>query len=170
MHDVRTADPMDRAAFRRLMGQFATGVCVVSASAPDDASGETVAGITVNSFVSVSLDPLLVAWSLGNASSQFELWTSAPRFAISILAQDQAELARRYAARGSRELDPADFERTTNGLPVIAGALGHLECRQWSLYPAGDHTMVFGEVIGMHRAAHEGPLTFYGGAFGGIAD
>ena len=170
LHDLLPADPMDTAAFRSLMGRFATGVCVVSACAPDEAAGETLAGITVNSFVSVSLEPLLVAWSLGNASSQFELWTKAPGFAISILAQGQAELARRYAARGSRELDPADFERSKSGLPVIAGALGYLECRQWSLYPAGDHTMVFGEVIGMHRAAHGGPLTFYEGAFGSIAD
>lgn len=161
---------MDKAAFRSLMGRFATGVCVVSARAPDGPAGESIAGITVNSFVSVSLEPLLVAWSLGNASSQFELWTKTPDFAISILEQGQVELARRYAARGSRELDAADFELSNNGLPVVAGALGYLECRQWSLYPAGDHTMVFGEVIGMQRAAHGGPLTFYGGAFGGIAE
>lgn len=166
MHDVRTADPLDTATFRRLMGQFATGVCVVSVSTPE---GE-IAGITVNSFVSVSLDPLLVAWSLGNASSQFELWTTAPEFAISILADDQADLARRYATRGSRELDQTDFAHTPRGVPVIAGSLGYLECRQWSLYPAGDHTMVFGEVVAMHQAGEGRPLAFYAGAFGQIAE
>lgn len=166
MHDVRTADPLDTAAFRRLMGQFATGVCVVSASTPD---GE-IAGITVNSFVSVSLDPLLVAWSLGNTSSQFEMWATVPEFAISILANDQADLARRYAARGSRELEQSDFARTQKGLPVIAGSLGYLECRQWSLYPAGDHTMVFGEVVAMRQADEGRPLAFYAGAFGEIAE
>lgn len=170
MHDVRTADPLDTASFRRLMGQFATGVCVVSANTPDDGAGDTMAGITVNSFVSVSLEPLLVAWSLGNASSQFDLWTSTPEFAISILAQDQADLARRYAARGSRELDRSDFAHTDRGLPIIAGSLGYLECRQWSLYPAGDHTMVFGEVVAMHRADEGRPLAFYAGAFGQIAE
>jgi flavin reductase (DIM6/NTAB) family NADH-FMN oxidoreductase RutF len=161
---------MDTAAFRRLMGQFATGVCVVSANDRASQSGGDIAGITVNSFVSVSLEPLLVCWSLGNDSSQFALWTETENFAISILAQDQADLARRYATRGSRDLDPRDFERTTHGLPVIAGALGYLECRQWSIYPAGDHTMVLGEVIGMHQAPCGRPLTFYGGAFGRIAD
>ncbi|MEM7689016.1 MAG: flavin reductase family protein [Pseudomonadota bacterium] len=170
LHDVLPADPLDTAAFRRLMGQYATGVCVVSAPATVDGMDNAIAGITVNSFVSVSLDPLLVAWSLGNASSQFDLWTKAPAFAISILAQDQQDLARRYAVRGSRELDRADFESTQNGLPVIAGALGYLECRHWSLYPAGDHTMVFGEVTGMRQAANGRPLTFFGGAFGKVAD
>jgi len=180
LHDVLPANPLDTGAFRRLMGQFATGVCVVATSAPDEArdesAGEALAGITVNSFVSVSLDPLLVCWSLGNDSSQFDLWTKTQDFSISILSQEHAELALRYAVRGSRDLMASDFERTQKGLPVITGALGYLECRQWSLYPAGDHTMVFGEVIGMKQASldlEEGrgrPLTFFDGEFGRIAD
>lgn len=166
MHDVLPADPMDTAAFRQLMGQFATGVCVVSAKAPD---GE-LAGITVNSFVSVSLDPLLISWSLQNSSSQFSLWSRTPDFAISILSEGQTDLARRYASRGSSALEADDFTTTERGLPVIGGALGYLECRQWSLYPAGDHTMVFGEVIGMKQAAGGRPLGFFGGEFCRIAE
>ena len=140
MHDVLPATPLDTARFRRRRGQFPTRVCVVSATGPDG----DIAGITVNSFVSVSLEPLLVCWSLGNDSSQFDLWTKVPEFAISILAHDQVALAKRYAARGSRELDEGDFEQSARRVPVIAGALGHIECRQWSLYAAGDHTMIFG--------------------------
>lgn len=166
MHDVLPASPLDTDRFRRLMGQFVTGVCVISASEPDGA----LAGITVNSFVSVSLEPLLVCWSLGNASSQYDLWTKTPEFAISILAHDQEDLAKRYAARGSRDLREGDFEQSARGVPVIAGSLGHLECHQWSLYPAGDHTMVFGEVIAMRQKDSGRPLTFYAGAFGQIAD
>jgi flavin reductase (DIM6/NTAB) family NADH-FMN oxidoreductase RutF len=160
------ADPLDTTEFRRLMGQFATGVCVVSTAGRHG----DLAGITVNSLVSVSLDPLLVCWGLQNGSSQFELWSRAENFAVSILGEGQAGLARRYAARGSSELDPRDFIRTQRGLPVIAGALAHLECRQWSLYPAGDHTMVFGEVIGMAQAPQGRPLGYFGGDFCRIAD
>ena len=166
MHDVLPADPIDAAAFRRLMSQFATGVCVVSARSPD---GE-LAGITVNSFVSVSLNPLLVSWSLQNTSSQFDLWSKAPEFAVSILAEDQQELARRYATRGSSALVQQDFVDTGRGLPVIEGALGFLECRQWSLYLAGDHTVVFGEVLGLEQGSVGKPLGFFGGAFCTIAD
>ena len=170
MHDILPADRIEPAAFRRLAGQFATGVCVVAASAPAEGSGGALAGITVNSFVSVSLEPLLVAWSLQNSSSQFALWSTAPDFTISILAEDQHEIARRYAARGSSALQASDFARTDRGLPVIAGALGHIECRQWSLYPAGDHTLVFGEVIGIAQTGSGRPLGYFGGAFCRITD
>ena len=166
MPDVLPADLIDTAAFRRLMGQFATGVCVVSACTPD----ESVVGITVNSFVSVSLEPVLVSWCLQNSSSQFDLWSQTPRFAISILAEDQQALARRYATRASRGLQDYDFRRTDRGLPVIAGALGHLECRRWAVYPAGDHTMIFGEVEAIELGSGGPPLGFFGGAFCGIAE
>ncbi|MEM6858458.1 MAG: flavin reductase family protein [Pseudomonadota bacterium] len=166
MHDVLPADPIDAAAFRTLMSQFATGVCVVSAHSSE---GE-LAGITVNSFVSVSLNPLLVSWSLQNTSSQFDLWSKAPEFTVSILADNQRHIARRYAARGSSALVQEDFVTTPRELPVIKGALGFLECRQWSLYPAGDHTVVFGEVLGLEQADDGKPLAFLGGAFCRIAE
>ena len=166
MHDVLPSSPVETAAFRRLMGQFATGVCVVSANA---ANGE-LAGITVNSLVSVSLDPLLISWSLQNTSSQFDVWSNSHDFAISILSEDQGDLARRYANRGNSGLKKSDFVLSETGLPVIDKALGHLECRQWSLYPAGDHTMIFGEVVGIYQAIKGKPLGFFGGEFCRIAD
>ena len=161
MHNVLPASSIDPTAFRELVGQFATGVCVVSAHA----HGDELAGITVNSFVSVSLDPLLIAWSVQNGSSQFDLWTKTDLFAVSILADNHEAVARRYASRGSSALDPNDFSLSKVGLPVINGALGHLECQLWSLYPAGDHTMVFGEVIGIHQSFTGKPLGFFGGGF-----
>ncbi|MEM9312140.1 MAG: flavin reductase family protein [Pseudomonadota bacterium] len=166
MHDVLPSSPIDTAAFRRLMAQFATGVCVVSAEADDG----RIVGITVNSFVSVSLEPLLVAWSLQNSSSQFDLWSQTQQFAISILAEGQQDLAQRHASRKRTDLDADEFSRSERGLPVIDGALGHLECRQWSLYPAGDHTLVFGEVMGIHQTVAGRPLGFFGGAFCRIAE
>ncbi|MEM1197659.1 MAG: flavin reductase family protein [Pseudomonadota bacterium] len=166
MHDVLPSHPIDTAAFRRLMGQFATGVCVISAETSDG----RFAGITVNSFVSISLEPLLVAWSLQNDSSQFDLWSQTQDFAISILAEGQEHLAQRYASRDQTDYETQDFSRSDRGLPVIDGALGHLECRQWSLYPAGDHTLVFGEVVGIHQSAAGRPLGFFGGAFCRIAE
>ncbi|MEO0464035.1 MAG: flavin reductase family protein [Pseudomonadota bacterium] len=166
MHDVLPADPVEPAAFRKLMGQFATGVCVVAAPR----GGGGVSGITVNSFVSVSLDPMLVCWSIQNQSSQFDFWAQAPGFTISILNEDQGSLARRYAARGDTESSDDDFIQSASGLPVVSDAIGHLECRQWSLYPVGDHTMVFGEVVGMSAVDGGRPLGFFGGAFCRISD
>ncbi|MEE4152913.1 MAG: flavin reductase family protein [Erythrobacter sp.] len=147
------------------MGRYATGVCVVAVPDPAADPDHGPSGMTVNSFVSISLEPMLIAWAIQNSSSQFARYTKAPAFTVSILAQDQHRLARRYAARGDSERDLADFSLSKGGLPVIAGALGHMECRRWSLYPAGDHTMIFGEVIGIERGPDASPLGFFGGEF-----
>ncbi|MEO0906042.1 MAG: flavin reductase family protein [Pseudomonadota bacterium] len=147
MHDARQDTRPDaapsQAEFRKLMSRFATGVCVVSAKRADGA----IAAMTINSFVSVSLEPLLVCWSLHNSASQYDLFSQAPRFGISILAADQGELALRYAARGDAGKSAEDFTRTAHGQPVIAGAIGHFDCRLWAAHPAGDHTMLLGEVV-----------------------
>lgn len=151
------------------MGQFATGVCVVSVEPPPVSAQRGVAAMTINSFVSVSLDPLLVCWSLHNSSSQFDLFARAERFAVSILASDHAELALRYAARADTQLRQEDFVASAAGLPVIAGAMGHFECRHFAAHEAGDHTMILGEVTGMSQLPQDNgkhsPLGFFNGKF-----
>ncbi|QUL36900.1 flavin reductase family protein [Erythrobacter sp. JK5] len=166
MRDTASADPVDPAAFRQVMGLFSTGVCIVSRAREDGSPS----GITANSFVSVSLDPMLVCWSIQNSSSLFESFTKTDSFAISILAENQSGLARRYASRGDSLMQPADFTWTARGLPVIAGSIGHIECRHWSTYLAGDHTMVFGEVAAIEAREDLRPLGFYAGRFCRIAD
>lgn len=152
-------------AFRQLMGQFATGVAVVS----HRAEGGAVSAMTINSLVSVSLDPMLVSWNLQNSSSQFADYVGAERFAISILAESQQALARRYAARGDSALLPEDFEVVEGGLPVVRDALAYVACRRFAVHPAGDHTLILGEVTGMAQAATGGrPLVFFGGRFGAL--
>lgn len=160
------AQAPDALAFRRVLGRFATGVCVVSLARPDGGIG----AMTVNSLVSVSLDPMLVSWSLQNSSSHFDEFAGAQDFAFSILAENQQALARRYAARGDAVQVAGDFVRSASGLPVIAGALAHIECRRWAVHAAGDHTLILGQVTAL--AAHDAarPLTFYGGQFGGLKD
>ena len=151
--------------FRKVMGLFTTGVCVVSV--PDGEQG--VSAMTVNSLVSVSLDPRLLCWSLQNDASQFDLYMDARRFAVSILGHDQAELALRYAARGDALLRSEDFVESASGLPVIGEALGHIECERWSNHLAGDHTMIFGKVTGLSKSFASGstpaPLGFFNGRF-----
>ncbi|MCR9179340.1 MAG: flavin reductase family protein [Erythrobacteraceae bacterium] len=163
--------PTAPAAFRQLMGQFATGVAVVSVVSGDgDPQAGGIAAMTINSLVSVSLDPMLVCWNLQNSSSQFGAYAQAERFAVSILAEGQQTLARRYAARGSNALIPDDFETGPHGLPVIAGAIGHLACRRWAVHEAGDHTLILGQVEGMaHPESGARPLVFFGGRFEELA-
>jgi len=151
------------ADFRKSMGQFPTGVCVVAL----DADEGNIAAMTINSFVSVSLDPLLICWSLHNNSKRFDLFAKAERFSISILSADQGEQALAYASRGETAVRISDFERSTGGLPVIAGALTSFECQGFANHPAGDHTMILGKVIGLTGAADESAkaLGFFRGEF-----
>ena len=167
MPATETVDPAAQAEFRKLMGLFATGVCVVSFANENGAGDPGISAMTVNSFVSVSLEPMLVCWSIQNAASQFDDYVGADDYAISILAEDQQALARRYAARGDTTLRPEDFTSAANGAPVIAGALAHLECRRWAVYPAGDHTMILGEVQAMSVLSehHRHALGFFDGRF-----
>lgn len=169
--DTIPASAEAQAEFRKLMSLFATGVCVIAFDNPERAEGPGISAMTVNSLVSVSLDPMLVCWSLKNSASQFAEYVEADAFAISILADDQQPLARRYAARGDSSHAAADFARTARGLPVIAGALATLECRRWAVYPAGDHTMILGEVEAMEvhsREEHPRALGFFNGHFRSI--
>lgn len=166
MDDTVSTNPVDPAAFRQAMGLFATGVGIVSLAKDDG----TPSGITANSIVSVSLEPMLVSWSIQNGSSQFDLFAKAEHFAISILNADQRDLALRYAARGDSLTQAADFEQSAQGFPVITGAVGTIECRHWSSFEAGDHTMIFGEVVGIQSNAEVAPLGFFGGRFCRIAD
>ncbi len=154
-------------AFRQLMGQFATGIAVIAILS--DSGG--ISAMTVNSLVSVSLNPMLVSWNLQNSSSQFAAYAGAERFSVSILSEGQQALARRYAARGDSALMVEDFAMHDDGLPVIRGALGHLVCRTLAVHAAGDHALILGTVTGMVQAAAGGrPLVFFGGRFGALAD
>lgn len=123
--------------------------------------------MTINSFVSVSLEPLLVCWSLHNSSGRFDLFAKAERFSISILAEGQSEQALAYASRVGHAARKGDFGRSASGLPVVAGSIAHFECSSYAQHPAGDHTMLLGAVTGLSAlpAADAQALAFYKGGF-----
>ena len=145
------------------MGQFPTGVCVVALKTDE---GE-IAAMTINSFVSVSLEPLLVCWSLHNASGRFDLFAKARRFSISILASTQGEQAATYASRVDSSPRERDFIEAASGLPLVKGALASFECSAHALYPAGDHTMILGKVTALTDSRGKGAkaLGFHRGEF-----
>ncbi|MEP0392593.1 flavin reductase family protein [Erythrobacter sp.] len=163
MSDVQNQTPPSAADFRKAMGQFPTGVCVVAIEAQTGG----IAAMTINSFVSVSLEPLLVSWSLHNDSGRFEMFAKAPRFSISILASNQSEQAAAYASRAEHTPRESDFERASDGLPVLAGALASFVCSAFGNHPAGDHTMILGEVTGISGAMDgaSAALGFHRGEF-----
>ena len=142
---------------RQIMGQFATGVTVVTTVERD-----IVHGMTANGFVSVSLRPPLVLVSLGRCRMN-EMLPRSARYGISILAQDQQHFAAHFAAQKPSEVEPSFVWH--HGLPLLDGALAHLVCRVVDVHRAGDHVLWIGEVEHLDHRDDE-PLLFYTGRFG----
>lgn len=152
----------DTQAFRRCVGSFPTGVCVVTS----EHAGRP-AGMTLNSFTSVSLDPLLVLVSLGHGSRTLDTVRSSRRFAISMLHRGQRQVAVDFASKGGA-FPEMHVRRTTEGFLLVRHALAHLSCETHELVTAGDHDLIVGHVLGF-GAMHGEPLVFHAGQFGGVA-
>lgn len=132
--------PDDTKDLRRAFGRFATGVTVVTVQTP---SGPL--GMTANSFSSVSLDPALVLWSPGVSSKRHDAFANATQFAIHILGADQQALANHFAANGDG-FDQFDWTAGPNGAPTLAGCLTTFHCNTFAVHPAGDHSIILGQV------------------------
>ncbi|SIT14105.1 NADH-FMN oxidoreductase RutF, flavin reductase (DIM6/NTAB) family [Roseivivax lentus] len=154
--------PETQRAFRDALGQFATGVTIVTTDTPDGPLA-----ITANSFASLSLDPPLVLWSPARASKRFAPFTECTRYAIHVLAEDQGDLCH-AVARDGRALGPDVLRTGDTGIPVIEQALARYECTRHAVHDGGDHAIVVGEVTQVTR--REGsPLLFLNGQLGGFA-
>jgi 3-hydroxy-9,10-secoandrosta-1,3,5(10)-triene-9,17-dione monooxygenase reductase component len=151
---------VDAASFRRALGQFATGVTVVTTR---DAAGHPL-GLTVSAFCSVSLHPPLVLVCIDHRSEANAAMRESGLFAVNVLAEGQEEVSRRFAAPGRAKLQGFEFAEGKHGLPLVAGALAHVECRVRSFHDEGDHAVWVGEVRSL--SAHPGrPLLYHSGSY-----
>lgn len=155
-------EPANSRIFRNALGSYTTGVAVVTVMGP-----QGPAGMTVNSFASVSLDPPLVLWSPAKSSTRHGLFTEAEHYAIHVLSAEQDGLSHRFT-RGGAGFEGLEWDFNDDGVPVIPGTLARFECVRSNLHDAGDHSIIIGRVL---RAAHrEGePLCFSRGSFGRFA-
>ena len=166
---TRHAPPsIDTKQFRKVLGQFATGVTVVTAQAGEDRSA-----MTANAFSSLSLDPPLVLVCPERRTRTLGVIRAAGAFAINILSEEQEWIARHCSARataGTDRLAAVAHHPGTTGAPILEHVLAHLECRVWAEYPGGDHTILVGQVVELSLAARGRPLLFYGGRFTSLVE
>ncbi|MFM7069566.1 MAG: flavin reductase family protein [Actinomycetes bacterium] len=154
---------IDPKEFRRVLGQFPTGVTVVAANA-----GDRPVGLAIGSFFSVSLNPPLVGFCVATTSGTWPLIEAAGVFGISVLAEDQSETSNQFASRSDDKFagvhwDPAPV----TGSPVIRGAVAHLDCELDAVYPGGDHVIVTGLVRELDVVRDDvGALIFFRGGYG----
>ncbi|WP_020186557.1 flavin reductase family protein [Methylopila sp. 73B] len=151
-------DPM---AFRRAAGCFATGVSIVAA---EDESGRKV-GVTVNSFVSVSLDPPLISVALARSLSSMPVFERASHFAVSVLGEEHAHVATRFASRGADKWAGTPSAAGVCGAPLIEDAIATFECARYAMHDGGDHHILIGRVLELTWAPARRPLLFHGGGF-----
>lgn len=147
--------------FRRALGQFPTGVTVITTL---DSAGEPV-GVTASSFNSVSLDPPLVLWSVDKAALSADIFRTAPHFAVNVLAEDQVALSNRFASRGEDKFKDVAWSAGPGGCPVLDGVAAHFACRTWAAYEGGDHWILVGEVEGYAYETAQAPLVFARGGY-----
>jgi flavin reductase (DIM6/NTAB) family NADH-FMN oxidoreductase RutF len=153
-------DAFDTLALRQALGEFATGVTVVTARSPD---GRPV-GITVNSFAAVSLEPPLVLWSLGRQSPLHEVFESCTHWAVNVLAAGQQALSERFSQPGTDRFADLEWKPGAGDTPLLAGCSAWFECRSEVRHPGGDHLILVGRVERFRRDARP-PLIFHGGRY-----
>ncbi len=160
------ASRFDTRDLRQALGQYATGVTVVTTV---DAEGRQV-GMTANSFTSVSLNPPLVLWAAAKSSPSLAAFDTSERFAVNVLASDQHHLSRQFSTSGADKFedvtlilrDQVDDEHGRP--PVLEGTVAHFVCRRTQRVDAGDHVVFFGE-IEEYDAPGGAPLVFHSGFY-----
>jgi len=151
------------ARFRRLVGRYTTGVAV----ALTHRDGRPV-GMTVNSFTSVSLDPLLVLFCVRNDSRTAQALTADGRFTVTLLSADQKETSAFFAGR--RELPTPAIRVDADGFATLNGCNAVFRCRLEATHPGGDHQILVARVLDMDGPdqAHA-PLLYHEGRYASLA-
>lgn len=155
---------MNSSEFRAALGQFATGVCLVTVN--DAASGPIA--LTANSFSSVSLTPPLVLWSLQNSSECFREFTGNQHFGLSVLGMAHESHSNHYARQDQHEINAQEFVIDQDGVPLFTEAVATFSCRLWAVHEAGDHHVIIGEVM-RFASTSQPPLIFHGGCYRQLA-
>lgn len=155
----------DTKQFRNALGQFPTGVAVITAQDSDDQH----IGITMSSFNSVSMDPPLVLFSLDRRALSLQAMENADHYAVNVLSQDQQEISNKFARAMEDKWENVDYDTKETGAPLLNGALAHFECKPYAQYDGGDHVIFVGEVVNFTSSDHSEPLVFCRGRYAEIA-
>jgi flavin reductase (DIM6/NTAB) family NADH-FMN oxidoreductase RutF len=154
----RTAGGGTEAQLKEVMRLFPQGVTVVTTQTKHGPRG-----LTVSSFISVSLDPPLVLVSLGRGSDLHGSFVRAKSFAVNFLAADQKSVSERFAGKVEvkERFDGISTHKGVTGSPIIDGVRAAIECRVWRVYDGGDHSLVLGEVVRASATREARPLVYY---------
>jgi flavin reductase (DIM6/NTAB) family NADH-FMN oxidoreductase RutF len=154
----------DTAKFRQVLGHFPTGVTVITAMGDDGP-----AGLAVGSFASLSLEPAQVLFCPAKSSSSWPKIRDVGQFCVNILADDQEDVSRVFASKGTDKFAEIGWRRSGNGSPLIEGVLAFVDCEIAAVLDGGDHEIVVGTVQDLDVKHEGGPLVFFRGGYGRVS-
>lgn len=155
---------LDPASFRKALGAYPTGVCVITSL-----KGDIRLGLAVGSFTSISLDPPLVGFFPGKMSTSWQSIAQTGRFCVNVLGADQLDICRRFATRSANKFADLSHGFSPAGLPLIDGALAWIDCRIESVLDIGDHYLVVGAVDDLGFSEAGDPLIFLRGQYHNVS-
>ncbi len=155
---------LDAERFKEVLSHFPSGVVVVTAQ-----TGDGPVGFTCQTFGSLSLEPLAVTFAAGREGRSWPRIKLAGAVGVNVLAEGDADLARRFATRGIDKFAGVDWTSAPAGSPWLAGALARLEGRIVSTTPFGDHDLVIVEISHAEVASGR-PLVYYRRSYGSLAE
>lgn len=156
MDATQSFDPQ---TFRRALGNFATGVTVITAKGCE----EGFVGVTISSFNSVSIDPPMILWSQDKHARSLSTYQRAEHFVVNVLAADQIGLSNHFARQQEDKFKDVNYTLNAQGIPVLAGSAAHFECKTVYQYEAGDHIIFVGEVNRLDVSDRDSLLFYQGG-------
>ena len=141
--------------FKKTLSKFSTGITVVCVK-----DNEEIYGKTVNSFNSLSLNPPMVLFSLGNYSSSINQFTKTKYLSINILSSNQKELSNNFAS-SSPKLENINFIKGKNKTPIIPNCIANLECRLTDKIKKGDHIIFICKILELESNDKLKPLVYF---------
>ena len=153
-------DPRD---FRNALGQFATGIVIVTCR-----GGEGDVGMTINSFAAVSLAPPLVLFSIDRRAKGLPAFEAATGFAINLLSTEQEDLSSRFARSGDDKWAGVASTRGAGDAPILSANLATLQAKPWRAYDGGDHVIFVVEIVALDQKIFRQPLLYFRGRYAGI--
>jgi len=153
---------LDQKQFRQLMGNFCTGIVIVTSQ---DENGPI--GFTAQSFVSLSLEPPLIAVCPAKTASTWARIRQTNKFGINILCASQRELANNFASPVADRFADVNWSGSLNGLPIIKDSIAFIDCALYAEHDAGDHTIAVGEVLdySVFEEVDSEPLLYFRGQY-----
>ena len=152
--------------FKEIMGSYPTGVTVITTV---DSNNNPV-GLTANSFASVSIEPLMILWSIDKNSGSCEIFKKAEKFSINILAGNQQDICWTFSSKSEQDrFSKQPWRLSENNLPVLENVFASLECKKVEQIDAGDHFILIGEVIDLNKNRQE-PMLYFRRKVGSVPD